>query len=137
MLPVIIGLITPLKDAIFSDRGNQIAVKTLGNIGATSMIISNTTLGYKLAGSFRFIKELNLRFKDLIVLLVIRFIIAPPLGLGFIALIKQMGIPQIDDNRILTFILYAYWFVPPSVVVISVFIAQVLYAGTCFASVLG
>jgi len=119
---VIIGLISPLKNAIFSDWGNQIAVKTLSYIGAMSTPISNMTLGSKLAAGFIFTKELNLRFKDLVALLVIRFVIAPLAGLGYIILVQRLNIPQINENRILMLILYMYWLVPPSVVLISVFI---------------
>eukprot|EP00826_Nyctotherus_ovalis_P028598 TRINITY_DN2257_c0_g1_i3.p1 TRINITY_DN2257_c0_g1~~TRINITY_DN2257_c0_g1_i3.p1 ORF type:complete len:347 (+),score=42.56 TRINITY_DN2257_c0_g1_i3:84-1124(+) len=122
ILGVVIGLIPPVKDAIFSDWGNLAITKTLSQIGAISLPVSTMMLGSKLAGGFTFSKTMNLRFMDLVSLIIVRFLIAPGIGLAYMLLITNLGISYIDDNKVLAFVLYAHWFVPPSVVFIALFV---------------
>lgn len=122
ILGVVVGLIPPLKDAIFSDWGNLAITKTLSQIAAISLPVSTMMLGSKLASGFTFDKSMNLRFMDLVSLVIIRFLIAPAIGIAYMLLMTNLGISYIDDNDVLAFVLYAHWLVPPSVVFIALFV---------------
>ena len=119
---VIIGLSTPVKNAFFSTWGEQVFIKTLSNVGAITVPLANMLLGCKLASGFTFTKDMNLRIIDLIAGIFIRLVIMPLIGLGYMKLIFLTGIRQIKDNKVLAFVMYTYWFVPPSVLFISLFV---------------
>ena len=122
VIGVILGLITPVKDAFFSSLGKQIFMKTFTNIGAITLPIANMLLGCKLSSGFIFSEGMLLRIKDLIAIIVIRHILLPFTGLGYIKLLMKIGISQITESKIFSFIMYSYWFVPPSVLFISLFV---------------
>lgn len=122
ILGIALGFVNPIKDGLFSARGLQIAVKTLTSIGSICVPIGNMLLGCTLAGGFTYNKHMNLRLMDLISLNIIKFIIVPSIGLAYMVMITHWGIKEIDDNKILSFIIYCYWFVPPSISFMSLFV---------------
>eukprot|EP00826_Nyctotherus_ovalis_P002234 TRINITY_DN1042_c0_g1_i2.p1 TRINITY_DN1042_c0_g1~~TRINITY_DN1042_c0_g1_i2.p1 ORF type:complete len:486 (-),score=109.57 TRINITY_DN1042_c0_g1_i2:176-1633(-) len=122
VLGIVVGFIDPIKDALFSARGMQIAVKTLTSIGSISVPIGNMLLGCTLADGFTYNKHMNLRLMDLISLNIIKFIIIPSIGLAYMTMITHWNIKEIDDNRVLSFVIYSYWFVPPSIALMSIFV---------------
>eukprot|EP00826_Nyctotherus_ovalis_P047717 TRINITY_DN5531_c0_g1_i1.p1 TRINITY_DN5531_c0_g1~~TRINITY_DN5531_c0_g1_i1.p1 ORF type:complete len:282 (+),score=38.17 TRINITY_DN5531_c0_g1_i1:77-922(+) len=119
---IVIGLIPPVKAALFSSWGNKIFLKTLLSIGTMAMSIGNMLLGCKFSEGFLISKDMNIRFIDLIMMIAIRLVLLPAIGLGYMALIARIGIPQLDQNKVLDFVLYTYWFVPPSVVFLPLFV---------------
>jgi len=127
VLGLILGAIGPIRDGIFSALGNRIAIGSLKKIGDSAIPIIVLLLGAKLSQGFTFTKSVNLKMKDLIALGIIRLVIVPAIGLGFVALVQLMATEK-KENRVLFFIIYAFWNVPPSALVISAFLMISYYS---------
>ncbi len=125
---VIIGLIDPIKDWIFSDSAQPIFMKTMINVGNIAIPVLVMLLGAKLSLGVGFGKDVNLNLKDLIGIMIIRLLIVPAIGLGFMKIVALGGILDPDEDKVLAFIAYSFWNLPPSVMVISVFLVFRYYA---------
>jgi hypothetical protein len=98
ILGIIIGLISPVKEVLFSNWGNQIFMKTASSLGSMSVPIGNMLLGCKFTEGFLIGKDMNVRKIDLVMMIIIKLVILPALGLSYMALLTNFGIPQIDQT---------------------------------------
>jgi len=119
---IILGLITVIREWLKTQFAQQLFMKTLVSIGNIALPLSIMLLGSKLSTGFKFGKTVNLRLKDLIAIIIIKFIITPLCGLGFIAICREIGIKQMIKNNVLSFVIFAGWLAPPSTIAISLFV---------------
>ncbi|MDR3548913.1 MAG: AEC family transporter, partial [Candidatus Pacebacteria bacterium] len=118
----IVGLIGPLRDWILGSTADSIFMATLGKIGNIAIPTLVMTLGAKLSTGVKFDKDVNLRFVDVMGVTVIRLLIVPAIGIGFMEIITRAGLITVGDDKVLSFIVYSLWNLPPSVMVASIFL---------------
>ncbi len=128
VLGFIVGLIAPVKSALIeSDIAGRVVMKTAYNVGYMAVPVSAMLLGAKLLVGFTFSKGMNLRILDIVATIVIRLVMAPVVGLGFMFLAAKLNISAVKHDRVLSFVVYANWCVPPSLVLISLFVLYDYY----------
>ncbi|MDR3546675.1 MAG: AEC family transporter [Candidatus Pacebacteria bacterium] len=128
IIGIVVGLITPLKTALLSENMSQrIFMNTFTSLGSMATNISVILLGAKLAGGFTSSKDINLRFVDLVAVNVLRMVIVPAIGLAFMWVMKEVASAYVVDDKVIAFVLYANWCVPPSVIVITLFLLVKYY----------
>jgi len=123
----IISAIIPLKEAISHNITDQVFMKTLttvSNIAVPNLVM---VLGAKLYGGFSFGKDANLRVKDLIACCILRLLIIPLIGIGFINILSVLDKETFENNKVLKFIVFSFWNVPPSTQLVSVFVVVQFY----------
>jgi predicted permease len=127
ILGIIIGLITPVKRFLF-DPASYAAMfmETFKQVADMAVPVVSMLLGAKLAYGIKMGADINLNTRDLIAMMIIRLAIAPAIGLGFMHLAYQMW-PNLYENRVLGFMMYQYWSVPTSIVMLSVFLIVEYY----------
>ena len=123
-----IGFIDPVRNWLFGSTADPIFMKTLGNIGNIAIPATVMLLGAKLILGVGFAKDVNLRFIDLVCISIIRLAIVPALGLLFMWILTSTHALSINDNRVLSFVMYSFWNLPPSVLIISVFLVFKYYS---------
>ncbi len=122
LIGIIIGTIKPLKEALFSDLGGRIFLDTLTTVSTIAVPNLMMVLGSKLYNGFNFDKDVNLRKIDLIAFIVLRLIVVPAFGLIFMVIVNLFDTKEIQENKVLNFIMYAFWNVPPSTQLVSLFV---------------
>lgn len=127
ILGLVVGAIGPISDGLYGTQGKRYVITSLRKLSGVAIPFLVALLGAKLSHGFTFTKTVNLRVKDLVALGVIRLLLIPAIGLAFVALLKEMASGQ-KDNEVLFFIIYAFWNVPPSVLVISAFLMVGYYS---------
>jgi len=123
---ILLGSIPSVAPALFSDTSRQIFMKTLTNLSVGAIPTLVMLLGAKLSYGFNFTNSVNLRGKDVIAMTIIRLILTPLVGLGF--MLFAHSIIGEYNNRVLEFIMFAFWNVPPSVLMISTFVMVGYYS---------
>ncbi len=117
----VIGLISPLRDFILGSTADSIFMGTFKKIGNISMPVLVMMLGAKLTSGVTFDKDVNLRFIDVMGVSAIRLLIVPAIGLGFMGIVTGIGMITVKEDKVLSFIIYSLWNLPPSVMVASIF----------------
>jgi len=117
---ILLGAIPGVAPALFSDTSKQIFMKTVTNLSVGAIPTLVMLLGAKLSNGFQFTNTVNLRMKDLIALVILKLIIIPLIGIGFMEIAHK--ILSNENDRVLEFIMYSFWNVPPSVLMISTFV---------------
>ena len=125
---LILGLITPVKQALFHELTSQISIKTLSSLSNMAIPLLVLLLGAKLYAGASFSNDVNLRRWDLVALIIIRLVLVPAVGLGFMWLVSTFGSNTLQVNKVLRLIMFAFWNVPPSVLTISAFVMVGYYS---------
>lgn len=127
LLGLIIGMISPIRNSMFSSWGMKLFFKTLIKLGTFAVPILVMLLGAKLSHGFAITKTVNLRMVDLVSVIIIRLVVVPAIGLAFIAFLHAISGSAKDDN-VLFFLVYSFWNVPPSILMISAFVMVGYYS---------
>jgi len=121
ILGIIFGSVFTLRNAIFNTWSKKLFIKTLTNVSSGAVPTLVLLLGAKLSKGFGFTTNVNLRIKDVIAMNIIRLIITPLCGYLFMFIIQSL-IDQEDKDYVLEFVMYIFWNVPASLLMISTFV---------------
>jgi predicted permease len=118
---VIIGLLKPQHDWMYNPKGPFIIFvdnfRKLGNIAAP---LGCLLLGSKMVGNFRISKTMYIRYLDLIMSLVEKYILFPPLGYAILLLLRKVN-PNMNTNLTLNMVCYMHWVSPFSYYILLCF----------------
>ncbi len=131
IIGVILGFIFPFKEWFFDASRKPLPtfIATLQTVGGMMSPISLFLLGTYIAQSATVSKELYIRWKHIIFANVVRNLLLPLIGLLWaFVFIKGMNRDMYDNNPVLMFIQYTYWFVPNGVILIGVYVVADYFA---------
>ncbi len=122
VLGIILGLIAPVKRFLFDPSSSAaMFMETFKQVADMAVPVVSMLLGAKLAYGIKMGADISLNTLDLVVMIIIRLAINPAIGLGFMKIAYGLY-PDLYENRVLAFIMYQYWSLPTSIVMLSVFL---------------
>jgi len=127
IIGLIFGRIPAVMDWIYAEKQEKYFMGTFEHLSQIAIPLAVLIWGTQLYSGFTF-KYSNIRLLDLIALHIMRLLIIPSIGLGFIYGLSQDGISELDNDRVLMFSMYADWLVQPGLLLLTLFVLCGYYA---------
>jgi predicted permease len=128
VLGIFIGLIPTAMNWLYAPYGgSKYFMGTVGGIAGETLPLAVMIWGVRLAPGLLFY-DVNLRLMDQIACVVIRMILVPAIGLGFMNSVMSWGIPDIQNDVTLAYSMYGLWNCYPCILLLTLFVLSDYYA---------
>lgn len=128
ILGCIIGRIPTIMTWLYDPNlGIYYFMGTIEGLAGLVLPLCIMILGIQLGPGFHF-KGSNIRIHEVIAFIVIRLMIVPAIGLGFVWGMANDSIPAFQGDKVLQFHMFANWVVQPGLLMMTLFVLCGYYA---------